>query len=85
MLPRNQKKMANKFEHLYYRLLAVSTKSSHFSLEELQRAGGIHLHCGLALGDLLYDCMSSGTLSHICFPRHAPWTSRCREFDVDFR
>jgi len=58
-LPRNRKKMANKFEHLYYRLSAVSTKSSHFLLEELQRAHGIHLHSGLAMGDLLYDCCAA--------------------------
>src|SRR4029077_10499022 len=84
-LPRNQKKMANKSEPLYYPLPSKSTKSSPFSPEELLRAHGIHLHCGLAIGDLLYDWMSSGTLSRVCFPRHASRTSRCREFDVDFR
>jgi hypothetical protein len=84
-LPRNQKKMGNKFEHLYYRLPSKSTKSGHLLLEESERAHGIHLRCGLALGDLLYDCMSSGTLSRVCFPRPASWTSHSREFDFDIR
>ena len=84
-MPRSQQKLVNKFEPLYYPLPSKSTKSSHFSPEELLRAHGIRLHCGLALGDLLYDSMSSDTLSRNFFQRRVPWTSRCGEFDVDFR